>query len=171
MSDLDLETVAIHEAGHAVVALALGRVVGWAIVAPTRGTTWIGIEGATRSTIAIIAMAGSIAEGRAEIRTSDASKAKGTGLSEAKLVDLAFKTCAMIVRHKGAVAAVATALRDRGRLSALALKRIALVASPALRELVAPIPRELVVLGASAIATDLFRFDEAPSRAVARPRR
>jgi ATP-dependent Zn protease len=131
----DVEAVAFHEAGHAVVALALGCVIHHVAITPRCGEQWLGelrvtyskdkIRAATQRTM--VPLGGSIAQIRAfpnsprgddvDLRIAHDAAVYLASNPRRFIEMMQLRTRKLIDRHWGAVEVVADALISRRRLS------------------------------------------------------
>lgn len=141
---MSVRQVAIHEAGHAVVALVLGGLVARVWIDGNGGRTIAAQVGRECPLVdAIVACAGSMAEGEEEIDAFDARTIRAQGLSEKRKEAIKGLAKVIVEENRDAIEAVAIQLEKRRTISSLAFKRIVLKARPSLRGMVAECPRDL----------------------------
>jgi len=141
-----LASIARHEAGHAVAALACGIVVGGVVVSDKQGRGCCGTarrRGAKEDPLVagIIAWAGSVAEGARGVNEHDAAPFKRYGFCDRSVFTMRQAAVGLLVPLEAAVAAVARELEVRRCLFGPDVKRIACKAVPELRRDAPTYPR------------------------------
>lgn len=132
---------AMHEAGHAVVALALGHMMPVVVAAgqwPMASSYFLHRDGPVPRDFAAIAVAGMISEGTPRIGPDDArllaKAATDLNVAPADVLRQAnAKARELLLAHAPAVHAMADALVDRKRLWRAEAEAVAYAASPSLR--------------------------------------
>lgn len=143
-----VEEIAIHEAGHAVVALACGFVVIGALVDEHKqhgqtNVVWIG-KHEDPLCAGIVAWAGAVAEGVDYlIETGDFRDIRRHHFCDRSILTLKKFAEQMVAAYQPAVDAVARELGKRRRLSGTMIKRLAFRACPELRREAVPTPRRI----------------------------
>jgi len=129
--------IAMHEAGHAVAALAVGFVVGNVWIDPDEelgqtDTAWILGDGTSEDPICagIVAWAGSVAEGVGSLNEHDAEPLQRHQFSKRSVATLRMMAAGIVKQFMPAVVAVANELVAKKTLSGAAVKRVACKACP-----------------------------------------
>jgi hypothetical protein len=162
------EKLALHEAGHAVVGLALGYVITEVVINPQApeghtGLVWLA-EHPDPLCEGIVAWAGAAAEGvNYLVDEGDADILERFHFSARSFASLREAAKALVDEHRPAVELIARVLLERHHISGAMAKRLAFRACPELRRDATPTPRWLAAR-VHATAVDNAHKDAGPAR-------